>query len=98
MASIGRGAAARLVATIIATALPTIVGDLGGLLHLSWVVTKQIDQEKRRDHDLDRASYVIVVHHTPNVMVRCMGVNAWGPIRGQAGVVAAVAGVEASAA
>src|SRR5437868_12965117 len=25
--------------TIVATALPTIVGDLGGLNHLSWVVT-----------------------------------------------------------
>src|SRR5215211_1339473 len=25
--------------TIVATALPTIVGDLGGLEHLSWVVT-----------------------------------------------------------
>src|SRR4029077_8488466 len=25
--------------TIVATALPTIVGDLGGLDHLSWVVT-----------------------------------------------------------
>src|SRR5215510_1005856 len=25
--------------TIVATALPTIVGDLGGLSHLSWVVT-----------------------------------------------------------
>src|SRR5215204_4533690 len=25
--------------TIVATALPTIVGDLGGIEHLSWVVT-----------------------------------------------------------
>ncbi|MDA8209650.1 MAG: MFS transporter, partial [Actinomycetota bacterium] len=25
--------------TIVSTALPTIVGDLGGLNHLSWVVT-----------------------------------------------------------
>ena len=25
--------------TIVATALPTIVGDLGGLTHISWVVT-----------------------------------------------------------
>src|SRR5213592_3012128 len=25
--------------TILATALPTIVGDLGGLDHLSWVIT-----------------------------------------------------------
>src|SRR5580692_11351513 len=25
--------------TIVATALPTIVGDLGGLNHLSWVIT-----------------------------------------------------------
>jgi EmrB/QacA subfamily drug resistance transporter len=30
---------AALDQTIIATALPTIVGDLGGLKHLSWVVT-----------------------------------------------------------
>jgi EmrB/QacA subfamily drug resistance transporter len=30
---------AALDATIVATALPTIVGDLGGLDHLSWVVT-----------------------------------------------------------
>src|SRR3954467_6565715 len=30
---------ASLDQTIVATALPTIVGDLGGLNHLSWVVT-----------------------------------------------------------
>ncbi len=30
---------AALDQTIVATALPTIVGDLGGLEHLSWVVT-----------------------------------------------------------
>src|SRR5580658_9317989 len=30
---------AALDQTIVATALPTIVGDLGGLSHLSWVVT-----------------------------------------------------------
>lgn len=30
---------AALDQTIISTALPTIVGDLGGLNHLSWVVT-----------------------------------------------------------
>ena len=30
---------ASLDQTIVATALPTIVGDLGGLAHLSWVVT-----------------------------------------------------------
>lgn len=30
---------AALDSTIVATALPTIVGDLGGLKHLSWVVT-----------------------------------------------------------
>src|SRR3954470_7553896 len=28
-----------LDSTIVATALPTIVGDLGGLSHLAWVVT-----------------------------------------------------------
>src|SRR3974377_1958162 len=31
-----------LDATIVATALPTIVGDLGGISHLSWVVTAYI--------------------------------------------------------
>src|SRR6476660_8343383 len=30
---------AALPSTIVATALPTIVGDLGGLEHRSWVVT-----------------------------------------------------------
>lgn len=30
---------AALDQTIVATALPTIAGDLGGLIHLSWVVT-----------------------------------------------------------
>ena len=30
---------AALDQTIVATALPTIVGDLGGLNHISWVVT-----------------------------------------------------------
>ena len=30
---------ASLDQTIVATALPTIVGELGGLEHLSWVVT-----------------------------------------------------------
>src|SRR3954463_6304722 len=30
---------ASLDQTIVATALPTIVGDLGGLEHISWVVT-----------------------------------------------------------
>jgi MFS family permease len=30
---------AALDSTIVATALPTIVGELGGLEHLSWVVT-----------------------------------------------------------
>ena len=30
---------ASLDQTIVSTALPTIVGDLGGLNHLSWVVT-----------------------------------------------------------
>ena len=33
---------AALDQTIVATALPTIVGDLGGLEHLSWVVTAYI--------------------------------------------------------
>src|SRR5258708_5433360 len=30
---------AALDSTIVSTALPTIVGELGGLAHLSWVVT-----------------------------------------------------------
>ena len=30
---------ASLDQTIVSTALPTIVGDLGGIQHLSWVVT-----------------------------------------------------------
>ena len=30
---------ASLDSTIVSTALPTIVGDLGGIEHLSWVVT-----------------------------------------------------------
>ena len=30
---------AALDSTIVATALPTIVGEMGGLTHLSWVVT-----------------------------------------------------------
>ena len=30
---------ASLDQTIVSTALPTIVGDLGGIEHLSWVVT-----------------------------------------------------------
>src|SRR6184192_149178 len=30
---------AALDSTIVATALPTIVGELGGLAHLSWVIT-----------------------------------------------------------
>ena len=33
---------AALDQTIVATALPTIVGDLGGLSHLSWVITAYI--------------------------------------------------------
>src|SRR6202049_5299391 len=28
--------------TIVSTALPTIVGDLGGLSHISWVVTSYL--------------------------------------------------------
>src|SRR5690348_1003729 len=33
---------AALDSTIVATALPTIVGQLGGLSHLSWVVTSYL--------------------------------------------------------
>ena len=33
---------ASLDQTIVSTALPTIVGDLGGLNHLSWVVTSYL--------------------------------------------------------
>jgi hypothetical protein len=32
---------ASLDQTIVSTALPTIVGDLGGIEHLSWVVTER---------------------------------------------------------
>ena len=42
---------AALDQTIVATALPTIVGDLGGLNHLSWVVTAYLlalDGRRRR--------------------------------------------------
>ena len=34
---------AALDQSIVSTALPTIVGDLGGLTHLSWVVTEITD-------------------------------------------------------
>lgn len=30
---------AALDSTIVATALPTIVGDLGGLQHISWITS-----------------------------------------------------------
>src|SRR5690348_18330709 len=33
---------AALDQTIVSTALPTIVGDLGGLNHLSWIVTSYL--------------------------------------------------------
>ena len=33
---------ASLDSTIVSTALPTIVGDLGGIEHLSWVVTSYL--------------------------------------------------------
>src|SRR6202521_5233211 len=33
---------AALDQTIVSTALPTIVGELGGLTHLSWVVTSYL--------------------------------------------------------
>jgi MFS family permease len=33
---------ASLDQTIVSTALPTIVGDLGGIQHLSWVVTSYL--------------------------------------------------------
>ena len=33
---------AALDQTIVSVALPTIVGDLGGLSHLSWVVTSYL--------------------------------------------------------
>ena len=33
---------ASLDQTIVSTALPTIVGDLGGLEHISWVVTSYL--------------------------------------------------------
>ena len=42
---------AALDQTIVATALPTIVGELGGLDHLSWVVTAYL---LRKFDDLHR--------------------------------------------
>jgi MFS family permease len=39
MAVLGLGA---LDQSIVATALPRIVGDLGGMAHLSWVVTAYV--------------------------------------------------------
>ena len=38
---------AALDQTIVATALPTIVSDLGGLSHLSWVITLPPGQHGR---------------------------------------------------
>src|SRR3989475_3101579 len=38
---------AALDQTIVATALPTIVSDLGGLSHLSWLVTAYIPGQHR---------------------------------------------------
>ena len=39
---------AALDQTIVSTALPTIVGDLGGLSHLSWVVTSYLSRRRPR--------------------------------------------------
>ena len=40
---------AALDQTIVSTALPTIVGDLGGLEHISWVVTAYLLAHHGRD-------------------------------------------------
>jgi MFS family permease len=39
---------AALDQTIVSTALPTIVGDLGGLNHFSWVVTPICSRRRSR--------------------------------------------------
>jgi len=46
---------AALDQTIVSTALPTIVGDLGGLSHLSWVVTSYLLAAHRFDPHLREA-------------------------------------------
>ena len=46
---------AALDQTIVSTALPTIVSELGGLDHLSWVVTAYLLAVDRRDPALGQA-------------------------------------------
>ena len=47
---------AALDQTIVATALPTIVGDLGGLDHLSWVVTATGNPSRRACRDVSASA------------------------------------------
>jgi MFS family permease len=49
---------AALDSTIVATALPTIVNELGGLAHLSWVVTAYLLAQTHRGAKRGRVSRV----------------------------------------
>ncbi|KUN88112.1 hypothetical protein AQJ64_04000 [Streptomyces griseoruber] len=51
--------------TIVGTAMPTIVGDLGGIEHLAWVVTA---------YTLATAAATPVTRVVPT---RCLPVSAW---------------------
>jgi hypothetical protein len=45
---------AALDQTIVSTALPTIVGDLGGVGHLSWVVFLSVGRHERHENPRKR--------------------------------------------
>ena len=57
---------AQLDNMIVAPALPTIVGDLGGLNHLSWVVTAYILGLDRRHADLGQARRPVRAQDRPS--------------------------------
>src|SRR3546814_8279036 len=55
---------ASLDQTIVSTALPTIVGEFGGLAHLSWIVTAYMLATRSEEHtselqSLMRISYAV---------------------------------------
>src|SRR3546814_5810206 len=52
---------ASLDQTIVSTALPTIVGEFGGLAHLSWIVTAYLRSEEHTSElqSLMRISYAV---------------------------------------